>query len=127
MPPIVTLTPAFCTGSGTEGADQTAGARFVPKIDSNMPGAYACRKEAPFAIPVIAGGVEGTAVTVTAAVALLALKLVSPAYCATTLLAPTASNDAATVMLAEAVAPVPLNAAEAICLPAAENTTVPLG
>src|SRR4051794_5190620 len=92
-----------------------------------MPGAYACRNEAPFARPMIAGGALGIAVTVTAMVALLALKLASPLYCAVMLLGPIANCDAAKVMLADVEDPVPLNAADTICLPTAENTTVPLG
>jgi hypothetical protein len=92
-----------------------------------MPGAYACRKEAALARPLIAGGALVGAVTVTPVIALLALKLSSPLYCAAMLLIPKGSSEAFNVRLAEAEDPVPLNAAEPICLLAAKNTTVPLG
>src|SRR5437016_2231463 len=76
----------------------------------------------------MAGGPDAvTAVTATLMVAVAAFNVLSPLYCATMLLAPTWSCPAATVMLAEAVAPAPASAAAPIGWPPAVNVITPVG
>ena len=66
-------------------------------------------------------------VTATLMVPVAEFRVVSPAYCATILLAPTWSCAAPTVMLAEAEEPVPLSGATPICLPPEVNVMAPVG
>ena len=55
MPPTVTLTPPMAVARGTEDAVAVPGAREVPKIAAQVPGAREGLYEAAFTTPEIAG------------------------------------------------------------------------
>src|SRR5437763_423704 len=117
---MVTLKPATCVGRGTVDAVQVTSARFDPKIESTIPGAYVLLNDAPWARLVMTGGPDAApGVTATVIDVVAAFTALSPLYSAAMLFAPICSCAALSGRAATANAPVPLSATTPSCLPAA--------